>query len=132
MIGLLLIVAVCTGGLVTCMVQLLGSWWQEEKRANRLHRQARRTEYLLDQAREIHRLAPSGEARLLVVLGEANRDLIAALLAKDWETAAAFKGQVAVVEALLAIRRAEPVPPVRPREIPEGFRRAQLAKATWQ
>jgi hypothetical protein len=109
MIGLLFIVAVCTGGLATCVFQLLRSYWRTEKRANQLRREARKAERLLAQAKEIHRLAPSGGTRLLVVLGEACRDMVAATRAEDWETALAFKHQIETIEALLAVHQSAPV-----------------------
>jgi hypothetical protein len=96
----------------------------QEKRA--IARESRRASDLLAQARELHSLAPSRETRLLVVLGEAYRDLAAAVQVEDWDTAKAFKFQVETIEALLTIPTPEPV--VQPME---PWHRDLVRAATW-
>jgi hypothetical protein len=128
MIGLLLValVIVCTVCVVIDVVRLVRSYWREDKRETGLRREAVRAECLLDQAKEIHRLAPSRETRLLVVLGEACCDMVAATQAEDWETAFAFRDQAETIEALLAVHRAEPVV-----QSIESWHRERLEASAW-
>jgi hypothetical protein len=112
MIPLLVVAAVCTVGVMIDACRLVWLSWHEDKKATILRHEALRAYELCKQAKELHRLAPSRETRLLVVLGEASCDLIAAIQAEDWETARAFKNQVETVEALLTIR----VPEAQPME----------------
>ncbi len=105
--------------LCACIAGKAADLRDDYQRSNRLRQEAVKARRLLAQAREVHRLAPSSETRLLVVLGEACRDLVAAVQAGDWDKAHAFKHQADMIEALLAVRQlsAEPTMGQRHREL---------------
>ena len=97
--------------LCVCIVRKAVEIRDDYRSSTALRQEAEKAARLLAQAREVHRLAPSSETRLLVVLGEARRDLVAAAQAEDWETARAFKHQVETIEALLTLRQSMPAEP---------------------
>jgi len=107
-----------------CIVGKAADIREDYQRSIGLQQEAERSRRLLAQAREIHRLAPSHESRLLVVLGESCRDFVAAVQAEDWEKARAFKHQTEMIEALLDLHRARPVEPTMDRQHRERIRMA--------
>jgi hypothetical protein len=102
-IPLLIVAVVCAAGLMVEVARFLWLSWLADKRETRLRHETLRSHELLAQARELHGLAPSKETRLLVVLGEAWCDLMAAIRVEDWETAVTFENQIETIEALLTL-----------------------------
>lgn len=101
MIGLLIVAACCTIGFTVEIIRLLKLEIRDFRRAWFLRRQERETSEALQVWRRMHAHNPTRETRLKIALGEAITDLIAAVRAGDWETAAAFKYQVEVLNSLL-------------------------------
>lgn len=109
--GFLLVVVWVVGALtlVLSVVAHVRDLVVDIRRSRFLKLEAENADRLLAQAREVHRLAPSAETRLLVVFGEACRDLVGAARVEDWEKYHAFKHQAETIDFLLARRRSMPV-----------------------